>query len=157
MRKRRQPRAENKGERDSDKNKECDLKGQRHNRSDEWLSCRYENALSREQRHASAGRQRKRNNYCNPMFIHAFSTEMIQIQGKKHMKIKAIQVEKEAFIRGYFPRWPVIPGKHFSLIKKRKKTGRSKHFRAARQTNASFMRQKTNLDVFYFQLLLAGL
>lgn len=55
------------------------------------------------------------------MFIHAFSTEMIQIQGKKHMKIKAIQVEKEAFICGYFPRWPVIPGKHFSLIKKRKK------------------------------------
>lgn len=62
--------------------------------------------------------------------------------GGGNSEIKAIQVAKEAFIRGYYPRRPVIPDKHFSLIKRGKKTGRSKHFRAARQTNASFRGQK---------------
>lgn len=50
------------------------------------------------------------------MFIHAFSTKLIQIQGPKNsLEIKAIHVEKGAFIRGCLPRRPVIPDKHFSI------------------------------------------
>lgn len=50
----------------------------------------------REQRRVSAGRQRKRNNYPNPGFIHASSTKQIQIQGKgKNRKLRQFKLRSE--------------------------------------------------------------